>query len=42
MIESWNHLTVISIELVYDIWIVKVFRIPIEETTGWWLALTEM
>src|SRR6266581_733461 len=42
MIESWNHLTVISIEFVYDIWIIEVFRVPIEETTDWWLVLTEM
>jgi len=42
MIESWNHLAVIFIEFVYDIWIIEVFRVPIEETTDWWLVLTEM
>jgi hypothetical protein len=42
MIESWNHLTVIFIEFVYDIWIIKVFRVPVEETTSLLLVLTEM
>jgi hypothetical protein len=26
----------------YNIWIIKVFRVPVEETTDWWLVLTEM
>jgi hypothetical protein len=42
MIESWDNLAVIFVELVYDVWIIEVFRVPIEETADWWLVLTEM
>jgi hypothetical protein len=42
MIESWDHLAVIFVEFVYDVWIIEVFRVPIEETADWWLVLTEM
>jgi hypothetical protein len=32
MIESGDYLAVIFVEFVYDVWIIEVFRVPIEET----------
>ena len=42
VIESRNHLTVVPIEFIYDIWIIKVFRVPIEKATYRWLILAQM
>lgn len=42
VIKSRNHLTVVSTEFIYDIWIIEVFRVPIEEATYRRFILVQM